>query len=696
MAEPARPPASPVLRLRDAAAASTAGVRCEGLDGDNWPVTWAEDGWLYAAYGDGWGCRPILPATKRNTGLVRWRGNLPGLEAEEWDCPWFGAGAQPPNMKGCGLLATGGVLYHFLRYQVDGAPGASRLQVAAKLIVSGDGGRTWSGDDYGADPEAMEWFFREPDRAFHAPTFLQAGRGYADAPDDFVYLYAPREARRRANDRLDLARVPLGRVAQREAYEFFAGTADHPVWSAQIDGRQPVLALPGGVSSGDVVYVAGLDRYLLATCSGLEGGASRLMLLDAPRPWGPWTVCGVVDPWGTGAGGDRRYDPRLPACCIRHAGSELELTIVYSDRRPSDKLNWQDLRLEILPAGRGRPARGRAQAAALRAVSADLLALGTDALQMECGGEALVADYAPGWHADRRHGAASLTKLLVGGLSLMAAVGLGRIGLEDAACRYVPAWRGDPLRSAITVRQLATHASGLEDAEAGGLPHAALPGWRGAFWRRDPDPFTIARDQVPVACAPGTRCLYSNPGFAMLAYCLTAALRGTAEPDLRTLLAQRVYRPLGVPDEAWTIGYDGPTALEGLNLYATWGGASFTPRAVAAAGRMLLQGGAWAGREVLPPPVVQDFLDDRAAPQPEEADAPLAVPGLYVNADGAWPEVPRDAFIGAGAGHQTLLVVPSLQLVAVRMGQSLGGGAMPFWSALRRHLLAPLMAALLG
>jgi Beta-lactamase len=77
-----------------------------------------------------------------------------------------------------------------------------------------------------------------------------------------------------------------------------------------------------------------------------------------------------------------------------------------------------------------------------------------------------------------------------------------RIALDDNVADYVPQWKADPRKSRITIRQLGSHASGLEDAEADGLPHEKLTGWKGDFWKRlDPpnDPFTIARDRTPIA-----------------------------------------------------------------------------------------------------------------------------------------------------------------------------------------------------
>ena len=212
--------------------------------------------------------------------------------------------------------------------------------------------------------------------------------------------------------------------------------------------------------------------------------------------------------------------------------------------------------------------------------------------------------YAPGHGRTKPHYTASMAKALVGGLSLMVAMHDGRISPDDPAHRYVPQWRDDPKRREITVRHLATHTSGIEDAEADGIPHDRLTGWKGDFWKRLPpphDPFTLARDPAPVLDMPGTKERYSNPGMAMLGYCVTASLRGTDDADLRSLLKHRIMRPLGVPDAEWSVGYGTTTTVDGLPLVATWGGGSYSPNAVARVGRLMLHKGNWEGRRLLSP-----------------------------------------------------------------------------------------------
>jgi CubicO group peptidase (beta-lactamase class C family) len=219
------------------------------------------------------------------------------------------------------------------------------------------------------------------------------------------------------------------------------------------------------------------------------------------------------------------------------------------------------------------PAEAGLDAAKLEAWRSSLAEHGTSGLIVVRRGRIALEWYAPGWNADRPHGTASMAKALVGGMSLAMAMSDGRIAPDDLASKYIALWRSDPLKSKITIRQLATHTSGIADAEQDGIPHDQLPGWKGDFWKRTPDPFSIAIRQAPVLFEPGTANQYSNPGMAALSYAITASLQGA---DIRTLLKERILDPLGVPEKSWSIGYGRAYNVDGLTLYANWGGATFT------------------------------------------------------------------------------------------------------------------------
>jgi CubicO group peptidase (beta-lactamase class C family) len=305
--------------------------------------------------------------------------------------------------------------------------------------------------------------------------------------------------------------------------------------------------------------------------------------------------------------------------------------------------------------------------------------------------------YAKGWSADKPHGTASMAKAMIGGVSLAVAIQDGRLKADDPASKYIPQWSNDPVKSKITVAQLATHTSGLDDAEDDDKPHDQLIGWKGEFWKREPtDPFTLSRDSVPLIDKPGKRVSYSNPGMAMLSYTITAAIQPGEQKDIRALLRDRVFAPIGIGDKEWTIGYGKPSRVEGMDIFACWGGASFVPRAAARLGRLMLHEGDWDGRRIIDAAVVRATVNPTGTPPREEwegAQSPSPGFGWWSNRDNAWKSVPRDTYLAAGAGDQRLVVIPSLDIVAVRNGSGLADPRLSSWPATEKLILAPLAAA---
>jgi CubicO group peptidase (beta-lactamase class C family) len=296
--------------------------------------------------------------------------------------------------------------------------------------------------------------------------------------------------------------------------------------------------------------------------------------------------------------------------------------------------------------------------------------------------------------AEHRFATASMAKAAVGSTALLLALGDGLLRLGDPVARFVPAWAGDPLRSRVTVGQLATHSSGLDGDRLDGASD-----WERTF-RRDPaSRARLALDVVPMRSEPGRALWYSNPGFAVLGYVLAVVLRGTPTPDVPALLRRRVMEPLGLPEAAWALSYGRAFEARGLRVHEVAGGARFTPRALARLGRLVLAGGLWGDRRLLDPATVAAALRPADVPLPpdwRERRQPVPALGWWSNARGAWGSAPADALVGAGAGHQLLVVIPSLDLVAVRFGTRLGGDQTlrgDYWVALEERLLAPLVAA---
>ena len=338
--------------------------------------------------------------------------------------------------------------------------------------------------------------------------------------------------------------------------------------------------------------------------------------------------------------------------------------------------------------------------ARLHAFSETLASHQTRAVLVARHGRIVFEWYAPDNGPEKKQGTASLAKALVGGIPLHIALSDGRIHLDDLASKYIPEWRDDPQKSKITILQLATHSSGLDDAEQTGFDHMSIPGWKGAFWRRKPDPISIAIHDTPVVRPPGSAFGYSNPGMAALGYAVTAAMQGTPTPDLLSILRERICHPLGIPDSDWSISYGESYMVDGLKVYATWGGGAFTPRATGRIAQMLMQRGKWEGKTILAESVARDAVHYTRTPIPdrdEEHDRPGNGIAWYVNYDGVWKDVPRDAFAGAGAGEESVLAIPSLDLVIVRNGADMSPrDANRFWVDLEQHIWRPVLEILRG
>jgi hypothetical protein len=112
----------------------------------------------------------------------------------------------------------------------------------------------------------------------------------------------------------------------------------------------------------------------------------------------------------------------------------------------------------------------------------------------------------------------------------------------------------------------------------------------------------------------------------------------------------------------------------------------------------MLQEGRWGERQLLDAAIVRRAVGYAGTPKPERSSAnpaPASGLGWWTNDDGVWSSVPRDAFAGAGAGNQVLLVVPSLNLVIVRNGGNIGEPGEPegFWGPIEKFVFNPVIAA---
>ena len=249
----------------------------------------------------------------------------------------------------------------------------------------------------------------------------------------------------------------------------------------------------------------------------------------------------------------------------------------------------------------------------------------------------------------------SLTAILVG-----MQVDDGTLALDDSASEEVDEWRGTAAE-AITVRSLLSMTSGRR--------------WSDATDRQmirsttDQTSFAVG---LPQEREPGESWVYDNAG----AQALESVLDDVTESDDVVAMAQdRLLDPLGMRDTVW--------GRDGAGNALTYSGAESTCLDLARVGHLMLQEGEWDGQQLLSPDLVRQ-ITTTSTPQ-------NAAYGLlwWTNAEGRvveiWrqagfptdtppyegriaPSVPPDAFWALGYGNQYIAVVPSENVVAVRLG----------------------------
>lgn len=308
-----------------------------------------------------------------------------------------------------------------------------------------------------------------------------------------------------------------------------------------------------------------------------------------------------------------------------------------------------------------------------------------------------------GW-ASKSMMLASGSKSFVG-VATIAAVADGLLRLDQPVAELLPEWKSDARKSRVTVRQLLSLESGIETGNPGTGCGGPRSTWADAV-------------AAPALVEPGTRFRYGPYPFITMG----AAIERVHPRELfDAYLARRVLAPLGVKVEWRMKCGDGKPQLAG--------GAAMTARDWATFGEMIRRGGMHGTTRILPAELVAQlfrpssvnpaygmswWLRDAAF----QTNPAMGAPGVGVDDDdtasgaesrgaarsrvlerlkqraaarrgagsagrggdaesraaGAeW--LPGDLVMAAGAGKQRLYLIPSHELVIVRMGPVRGGRA---------------------
>ena len=284
-----------------------------------------------------------------------------------------------------------------------------------------------------------------------------------------------------------------------------------------------------------------------------------------------------------------------------------------------------------------------------------------DALLVWIDGELVLEDYPKGYDPDDPHILTEASTLLTT-LAALAAVDDGALALDERAATMITEWQGDALKADITIRHLLQMTSGLDAGSRSG------------------DVTIEDALAAPMAHAPGAGFRYGPAPVQVLG----AILRRTSGDGYLA----RILRTLEIPGGRW-LAVSASTeanAARGAALTPRWfDGAHLTPREWGRLGQLLLQNGRWKGEALIEnlTPLTQPSVAQTAYGMGMWRNAPMDSVGTAVFEslpeslmlpragerfiyDGA----PSSLYMAAGRYNQRLYVIPSRQMVVVRMGRA--------------------------
>jgi CubicO group peptidase (beta-lactamase class C family) len=233
-----------------------------------------------------------------------------------------------------------------------------------------------------------------------------------------------------------------------------------------------------------------------------------------------------------------------------------------------------------------------------------------------------------------------------------------QIGLDSKAYDFIPEGHPltDPRKAQITIRQLLTMTSGIPGESHGVVGLQVTPGG---------GEFEIAlgrqRDRLQGSAAklytdPGKGWDYSDAAFSHL----SLIFKHVTGKEIGHVMTTHVFRPIGIENSSWDMEGGGGNIGPHTNAHS---GLHLTARDFARLGYLLLHDGNWKGKQIVPKWWIE------LATKSSQSLNPSYGYTFWVNTDGKlFPGVPKDAFAFMGYATNRCYVVPSLDLVVVRLG----------------------------
>jgi CubicO group peptidase (beta-lactamase class C family) len=237
------------------------------------------------------------------------------------------------------------------------------------------------------------------------------------------------------------------------------------------------------------------------------------------------------------------------------------------------------------------------------------------------------------------------------------------ISLDTLAYPHIPAGYplSDPRKGRITLRHLLSMSSGIPGESIGIFGAQTEPGINAFAAALGRYPLKGRETAAPLSAAtlaaePGSQWDYSDPAFAHLAL----AFQNLSGQEISQFMQARLFNPIGLESSRWEImGLDDgqigqhTTPFSGLHL---------TAREMARFGYLMLRRGSWQGQSLVAP-----WWLELATRSSQQSNLNYGLT-WWLNSQGLWPAAPRDAFAAMGYNTNLCCIIPSLDLVVVRLG----------------------------
>lgn len=349
-----------------------------GHRGDNWCITWAQDGDQLTSMCDGnW----------LNKGDYQYHNHLYRLTGDSDDFQRSDTPGYPrftyslSGWFGYGVVSVDDKIYSM----VSKTPGEdwSGPFRGIKVLRSSDAGKSWYrinslGEERYLDPwddtarediSQQEMFFMETSgRLKHGAmaypfsfcAFVQNGQANSAAKDEYIYIYSPEGSQ---TNQLLLARVKKDEIEKRNHWEYFtAWDGTEPQWTGDLDERGVIHEFPEKNDKGEyfgwyswlpsVVWNEGLGLYIMVN-GGTYGGhgltdslqdyyaswmhteTGSLGFWYAEKPYGPWNQFYYTEYWTVDDEKNRTYQPKLSPKWISEDGTNMVL--IWSDAMKNEE-----------------------------------------------------------------------------------------------------------------------------------------------------------------------------------------------------------------------------------------------------------------------------------------------------------------------------------------------------------------------